>query len=275
MTAMEDGKQGVLANPSQNPVQSLQLKFKEMETGFKTWLSQQSTPVEVGIVTATNAIQGGAMGGIMSNFTANMTPTPPPPSAGAAPPQGIAAFNQAQALVGGPWVQARNFAVMAGANAGIACLMKRLRGKEDVQSSMVAAFGSGVLFTLVSGTGGIGNPNPAVNALSSGVFFAAMQGGIYQIGQKFSEYQSQSQPQLQSQSQPTVEDEYYARTRSMLDKLGFQNYEKNFRKGLLNDSTLPLLTDSALKDVSIPPGPRLLILDHIQRDSTLRKETGA
>ncbi|CAN1251286.1 Chloroplastic import inner membrane translocase subunit HP30-2 [Linum perenne] len=264
MTAMEDGKQGTLvlpkANPNQNPIQSLQLKFKEMESGFKNWLSQQSTPVEVGIVTATNAIQGGAMGGLMSNFTANMAPSPPPPSAAA--PQGItASFTQAQALVGGPWVQARNFAVMAGANAGIACFMKRLRGKEDVQSSMVAAFGSGVLFTLVSGTGGIGNPNPAVNALSSGVFFAAMQGGIYQIGQKF--------------SQPTLEDEYYARTRSMLSKLGLQNYEKNFKKGLLNDSTLPLLTDSALKDVSIPPGPRLLILDHIQRDSALREETGA
>lgn len=31
-------------------------------------------------------------------------------------------------------VQARNFAVMTGVNAGISCVMKRLRGKEDVQS---------------------------------------------------------------------------------------------------------------------------------------------
>lgn len=30
--------------------------------------------------------------------------------------------------------QARNFAVITGVNAGISCLMKRLRGKEDVQS---------------------------------------------------------------------------------------------------------------------------------------------
>ncbi|MCL7047369.1 hypothetical protein MKW94_014628, partial [Papaver nudicaule] len=49
----------------------------------------------------------------------------------------------------------------------------------------------------------------------------------------------------------------------MLSKLGLQNYEKNFKKGLLTDITLPLLTDSALKDVGVPPGPRLLILDHI------------
>ena len=88
----------------------------------------------------------------------------------------------------------------------------------------------------------------------------------------------------------------------MLTRLGLQNYEKNFRKGLLTDTTLPLLTDrwvanpalmslchlnnfvrfhffpritvkvsflvwlsSALRDVKIPPGPRLLILDHINR----------
>ena len=39
-----------------------------------------------------------------------------------------------QALAGGPLVQARNFAVMTGVNAGISCVMKRIRGKEDVQS---------------------------------------------------------------------------------------------------------------------------------------------
>ena len=41
-----------------------------------------------------------------------------------------------QALAGGPLIQARNFAVMTGTNAGIACIMKRLRGKEDVQSRL-------------------------------------------------------------------------------------------------------------------------------------------
>ncbi|GMI63802.1 hypothetical protein HRI_000049500 [Hibiscus trionum] len=49
-------------------------------------------------------------------------------------PQAMASFKQAQALSGGPLVQARNFAVMTGVNAGISCVMKRLRGKEDVQS---------------------------------------------------------------------------------------------------------------------------------------------
>lgn len=50
-----------------------------------------------------------------------------------------------------------------------------------------------------------------------------------QIGQKF--------------SQPPAEDVFYSRTRSMLKNLGLQDYEKNFKKGLLTDNTLPLLTD--------------------------------
>ncbi|XP_024025078.1 uncharacterized protein LOC112092664 [Morus notabilis] len=122
---------------------------------------------------------------------------------------------------------------------------------------MVAAFGSGAMFSLVSGMGG---PNQVANAATSGLFFALVQGGLYQLGQKF--------------SQPPVEDIYYAKTRGMLSNLGLQNYEKNFKKGLLTDSTLPLLTDSALRDVRIPPGPRLLILDHIQRDSELKGKRG-
>ncbi|KAK3404212.1 hypothetical protein EUGRSUZ_K00528 [Eucalyptus grandis] len=118
---------------------------------------------------------------------------------------------------------------------------------------MAAAFGSGAMFSLVSGMGG---PNQAANAVTSGFFFALVQGGLFKLGQKF--------------SQPPVEDVYYSQTRSMLSNLGLQNYEKNFKKGLLTDTTLPLLTDSALRDVNIPPGPRLLILDHIQRDPQLK-----
>lgn len=38
---------------------------------------------------------------------------------------------------GGPLVQARNFAVMTGVNAGLAALCKRYRGKEDVYGTCV------------------------------------------------------------------------------------------------------------------------------------------
>lgn len=43
---------------------------------------------------------------------------------------------------------------------------------------MVAAFGSGAMFSLVSGIGG---PNQAANAVSSGLFFALVQGGLFQV----------------------------------------------------------------------------------------------
>ncbi|OIT35798.1 PREDICTED: uncharacterized protein LOC109242888 [Nicotiana attenuata] len=260
---MGGGKQGVMVvempnSSGQNPITQLQNKFKELEIGFKGWLAKQSLPVEAAVVTATSGLQGAAIGGFMGTLTQDVSsslPTPPP--AANLNPQAMASFQQAQALAGGPLVQARNFAVMTGVNAGISCVLKRIRGKEDVQSSMAAAFGSGALFSLVSGMGG---PNPVPNALTSGIFFALVQGGLFELGRKF--------------SQPPAEDTHYARTRSMLSSLGLQNYEKNFKKGLLTDNTLPLLTDSALRDVRIPPGPRLLILDQIKRDPELRKRQG-
>ena len=43
---------------------------------------------------------------------------------------------------------------------------------------MVAAFGSGAMFSLVSGMGG---PNQATNAITSGLFFALVQGGLFQV----------------------------------------------------------------------------------------------
>ncbi|KAK3404140.1 hypothetical protein EUGRSUZ_K00480 [Eucalyptus grandis] len=253
---MEQGKRGIVVSkllPPNNPIEQLQSRFKEIEAGFKDWLSKQSLPVEAAVVTATGATQGAAIGAIMGTLTNDVSASLGPPPGANLNPQAMASLKQAQALSGGPLIQARNFAVMTGVNAGISCVMKRLRGKEDVQSSMVAAFGSGAMFSLVSGMGG---PNQAANAVTSGFFFALVQGGLFKLGQKF--------------SQPPVEDVYYSQTRSMLSNLGLQNYEKNFKKGLLTDTTLPLLTDSALRDVNIPPGPRLLILDHIQRDPQLK-----
>ncbi|KAL3630773.1 hypothetical protein CASFOL_023757 [Castilleja foliolosa] len=257
MTMEIPAKAGALwGQAQQNPINFVQTQFKEVEAKFKVWLAKQSLAVEAAVVTSTSAAQGAAIGAFMGTLTGDAAPLiTPPPNAANFNPEAMASLKQAQVLAGGPLVQARNFAVMTGVNAGISCVMKRLRGKEDIQSSMVAAFGSGALFTLVSGVGGPG-PNQAVNAVTSGLFFALVQGGIFQLGKTF--------------SQPPTEDTHYVQTRSMLSNLGLQNYEKNFKKGLLTDTTLPLLTDSTLRDVRIPPGPRLLILDHIERDSELK-----
>lgn len=259
---MREGKQGVVVVDMArmpktvtrgNPLTQLMAKFEELEIGFKTWLEKQPLAVEATVVTFTNAVQGAVIGGFMGTLTKDLNSITPPNSN----PDALAAFQQAQALAGGPFTQARNFAVMTGVSAGINCVMKKLRGKEDVQNCMVASFGSGFMFSLVSGFRG---PNQASTAISTGIAFALVQGGFYKIMEKF--------------SHPQDDDTHYAKTRSMLTNLGLQNYEKNFKKGMLTDSTLSLLNDSALKDVKIPPGPRLLILDHIQRDPELKQKQG-
>ncbi|ESQ45582.1 hypothetical protein EUTSA_v10010930mg [Eutrema salsugineum] len=241
-----------LFNDQQNPVQQLQVKFKEVEVGFKTWLSKQSLPVEAAVVSTMSGVQGAFIGGLMGTLSPEM------PQSGV-DPQAMASMSKLRfhsALVGGPWVQARNFAAITGVNAGIACVMKRIRGKEDLESAVVAALGSGFAYSLVS-QGLQGQP---LNAITTAAGFAVFQGIFFKLGERF--------------SKPSPEDPFYTRSRTMLLKLGLQKYEKNFRKGLLTDPTLPLLTDSALRDVSIPPGPRLLILDHIQRDPEIKGKRG-
>ncbi|KAJ6834723.1 uncharacterized protein M6B38_333365 [Iris pallida] len=163
---------------SPNPVVQLQARFKELETGFRSWLAKQPLAVEAAVVTATSGAQGAAIGGLMGTLTSDAAAIPPPSAAGLNP-QAMASLKQAQAFTGGPLVQARNFAVMTGVNAGISCVMKRIRGVDDVQTSMAAAFGSGAMFSLVSGMGG---PNQAVNAVTSGLFFALVQGGLFKLG---------------------------------------------------------------------------------------------
>ncbi|KAL9225097.1 hypothetical protein vseg_001060 [Gypsophila vaccaria] len=247
----EGGHGMVWENPmkAQNPIAEIQYKINQVQVGLKTWLSKQSLPVEAAVVTLGGAAQGALIGALMGTLTQDMSSSLPLPPQNSLDPKAMASFQQAQALAGGPMIQARNFAVMTSVNVGISTVLKRLKGKEDVQSSMIAAFGSGAMFSLVSGAGG---PNLIPNMVSSGLFFALAQGGIYKLGEKF--------------GKPPVEDPSYLKTKSMLTNLGLQNYEKNFKKGRLNDLTLPLLTDSALRDASIPPGPRLLILDHVKRD---------
>lgn len=243
-------------NPASPP--SLHQRFKDFEPTLKSllkgdllndWLRQQSAPVEVAFTTAISAVQGAALGGLMGILTGDLRSALPSPSPGMSP-QAAASFQQAQAFSGGPLVQARNFAVMTGVNSGIACALRRRRGGvEDIQTSMIAAFGSGAMFSLVSGVGG---PNVALNAATTGFFFAIIQGGMFKLGRLH---------------QPTSNDQYYVNAKGMLKNLGLERYEKNFKKGLLTDVTIPLLNDSALRDVKIPPGPRILILDYVRRNS--------
>ncbi|KAG5394955.1 hypothetical protein IGI04_024918 [Brassica rapa subsp. trilocularis] len=108
---------------------------------------------------------------------------------------------------------------------------------------MVSASGGGLAYSLAM-KGLTGQP---AHALFTSAYYAALSGTTATIKSR------------------NAQDAFYIETKAMLSKLGLEEYEKNFKKGHLTDPTLPFLTDSVLQEVNIPPGPRLLILDHIQR----------
>ena len=170
-------------------------------------------------------------------------------SAGAGP--------QAQMLkMGGPWQQARNFAVITGVNAGINTFLRRVRKVEDVQNTMIAGFGAGACFSFVSGIGapspmpGTPPPNPIMAAFSAGMGFALFNGLFFKLGEAFGGGSKAS-------------DVEYARVKAMLTHLGLQKYERNCKRALLTDDTIMLWDAAALQEAKVPAGPRLLILHHI------------
>lgn len=75
-------------------------------------------------------------------------------------------------------MQARNLAALMGTNAGLTLAIKKARnGKEDVYGSMAASFGSGAVYSIVSGC-----PNPIQAALTTGMAFALFNGLFFQVG---------------------------------------------------------------------------------------------
>lgn len=212
------------------------LDFNNIQKQYNDWLKQQTPAVEVLITGLTSSAQGVFIGYLLGS----MTPPAPPPGAGASP-----ALDQLKALQsGGPWAQARNLGVLTGVNAALTCAIKKARnGKEDVYSAMAASFGSGVAYSLVSGA-----PNPVQAAVTTGMAFAVFNGLFYQVGQMF---------------KPEHTDTEYDRAKYMLTNLGLQKYTENLKKSLLTDQTIMLWNESALTEARIPPGPRLLILHHL------------
>jgi len=63
---------------------------------------------------------------LTSVLTQPLSPSPSPFTGAAANPM---------LKMGGPFQQARNFAVMTGVNAGLTSLMKRTRGIDDIQNA--------------------------------------------------------------------------------------------------------------------------------------------
>ncbi|KAJ0650794.1 putative mitochondrial import inner membrane translocase subunit TIM22 [Helianthus annuus] len=115
-----------------NPITYLETKHNELRNGFKGWLAKQSLPVEAAVVTLTGAAKGAIFGGFTGAFAKDSSTAPPPDDS--VNPNTMASFQKSQAPAGGPLIHARNYAVISGVNAGISSVLKRLRGKEDVQT---------------------------------------------------------------------------------------------------------------------------------------------
>jgi hypothetical protein len=90
---MESGK--ALVEVPKGPIVQLQNKFKELDNGFKAWLSRQAAPVDVAVTTATSAVQGGAIGALMGTLTSDISSTLPTQPNGVNP-QAMASLKQAQ-----------------------------------------------------------------------------------------------------------------------------------------------------------------------------------
>ena len=161
---------------------------------------------------------------------------------------------------GPPKVLAVNLAVFSAVQSGLTLAVKKYRGKDDITTNMIGMLGAGAALSLSTNLG----PSPpapgqvkpttplgyATDAARTGALFAALNGAFMKVGQMF------------NGKNPT-QDVYYYHTVGMLTALGLEKYEKNFRRGLLTDDCLALLSDSALKEVKIPPGPRLKILNYV------------
>lgn len=209
--------------------------FGQIQKDFEHWKKTQPTPVEALVTGLTASVQGVVIGYMLGSIS-SMDPN----AANANP--AMAAMQTA-----GPMQQALNLGTLTGVNAGLGCAIKRTRGgKDDVWGAMGASFGSGMAYSFVSGA-----PNPAQAAITTGFAFAAFNGIFYQIGKQFS-------------GEP-MEETDYLRAKHLLTTLGLGKYEGNLKKGQLNDQTIMLWNDSTLQEVKIPPGPRLLILNHLDQ----------
>jgi hypothetical protein len=181
----------------------LKEKPEKIQKAYENWIALQAPAVEGVFSGVFGSMQGAFLGTLMGTMAKGSM----------AEAQASGAGPTAQMMqMGGPMIQARNFAVMTGTNAGISAFMRRYRKVDDIQNSLVAAFGSGACFSLVSGMGskpaipGTTAPNPLMGAFSAGVVFALFQGAFYKLGETW--------------SGPKVEDTEYSRVKAMLTHLG-------------------------------------------------------
>ncbi|CAA7022621.1 unnamed protein product [Microthlaspi erraticum] len=258
-----------------NPIQQLLRSYKEVDSGIKEWSMKQSLPVVAMVGYITGAIEGVVIGSVMGMLISPGMPLTP---------ETLVAKRRMTLAQAATW-GASDLSFILGVKGAIGDIMEKKRGKKpDLLSNMVAGAGSGL--ADVWRRGGTGD-----DALFSAAKYAVSSALGHQLGKtlnclvrpqlretiKQSTATIKCLPQLGEtikQSTAQDDDSFYTQSRAILLKLGLEEYGKNFKHGRLTDATLPLLTDRALKEVSIPVGPRLVILDHIRRRRRRNKRIG-
>ncbi|GMH35998.1 hypothetical protein BSKO_03866 [Bryopsis sp. KO-2023] len=216
------------------------LGLGDIQVKWNNFMQKQSPPVEVAIGTFFGCLQGGVLGYAMGSLTKNsMATMQNNPAAAAANPM-ASQFTQ----MGGVWGQARGLAALCGVSAGLSITLKKWRGKEDVWTQMGSAAGGGAAFTIASGNLSI----PAI--VNTSLLLGLVSGGFYKLSESF---------------KGDTDEADFQRGRYMLETLGLGKFSKNLKKGQLSDNTIMLWNDSALQEARIPPGPRLLILHHLDQ----------
>ncbi|GJV24581.1 chloroplastic import inner membrane translocase subunit HP30-2-like protein [Tanacetum coccineum] len=163
---------------NENPLTMLKSNCKKIETLCKKELAKHSALLfETAFAIVDSAVVNGVLSVVYDSFTHHA----------------YTAFMSRLRLVtpvepltrGKCLMSARNFAVLSGVDAGITCVMTRVRGKNDIQSAMVAGFGAGVVASLVRG-----NKPAAASAIMFGVMFSLAKGGMFKVKEKSSQAQA-------------------------------------------------------------------------------------
>lgn len=55
-----------------NPIKQAEAKFNEISTKAKAWMARQPAPVEIGLVTITQGLQGAFIGGLMGQLVGDL-----------------------------------------------------------------------------------------------------------------------------------------------------------------------------------------------------------
>ncbi|MFS7907902.1 putative mitochondrial import inner membrane translocase subunit TIM22 [Helianthus anomalus] len=113
----------------------------------------------------------GAVGGVVMSVGFGLFPKPDQET--------LSAYGRYQPLAhalfsGSGWQRARTFAVLFSVATSLYLAMLNIRGKDDLETRLVAAFGSGIAVSLATGLEG-----PEV--ISFGVLFALGNGGMFKV----------------------------------------------------------------------------------------------